>query len=428
MLQVLPDVNAMRAAFAGTFVFLLLSPVTSHADAYSDARAELISAYQSEDFGAMRQAAHKALDARPGYPGARFNLALAELLDGDAGGSLQTLNTLVIEGIDYGVGDMEEFVELQQLEGWQEYQGAVEKLHEPVGGATIAFRYSKADFVPEGIAIDTAGELYLGSIRHGSIVSVGEVERTISEGKKNAHWSVFGMRLDTKGGLWFASAAIPEFIEIDEISPRQTGLFRVDLKTNQITNRALLPAGDVAMVLGDFVFADTNTIYATESLTGVLYRYQIAEQRYAEIVPAGTLRSMQGLVLDETGNFLYVADYVGGLFRVALADGEVERVTANASISLFGIDGLYRHGNELIAIQNGVSPHRVVALTLSNDGLAISGRRTLAMNLPEFDEPTLGVIVGNEFYFVANSHWNRFDREGNLPDDLSAPIILKIPL
>ena len=38
---------------------------------------------------------------------------------------------------------------------------------------------------------------------------------------------------------------------------------------------------------------------------------------------------------------------------------------ADASVSLFGIDGSYRHGNELIAIQNGIAPHRVVALALS---------------------------------------------------------------
>jgi len=50
------------------------------------------------------------------------------------------------------------------------------------------------------------------------------------------------------------------------------------------------------------------------------------------------------------------------------------------------------------------------------------------MNLPEFDEPNLGVIRGDDFLIIANSHWNRFDRDGNLPDDLTAPIVLKIDL
>ena len=36
----------------------------------------------------------------------------------------------------------------------------------------------------------------------------------------------------------------------------------------------------------------------------------------------------------------------------------------------------------------------------------------LIANHPLFDEPTLGTVVGEAFYFVANSHWNRFDHEG----------------
>jgi hypothetical protein len=123
-----------------------------------------------------------------------------------------------------------------------------------------------------------------------------------------------------------------------------------------------------------------------------------------------------------------VADYVGGLFRVRLSDYSVERVLSAESQSLFGIDGLYRYGDELIAIQNGIRPNRVIALTPAPDGITIISSRILARKLPEFDEPTLGTIVGDDFLFVANSHWNRFDRDGNLPDDLQGPIILKIGL
>ena len=65
------------------------------ADDYADARAELIAAYQAEDFAGMQVAAIKALDARPGYPGALFNLAYAKALAEDYEGSLQVLQGLV---------------------------------------------------------------------------------------------------------------------------------------------------------------------------------------------------------------------------------------------------------------------------------------------------------------------------------------------
>jgi hypothetical protein len=412
---------------SGVIVLLAcgLTPTSAHADNYADARAELVAAYRAEDFGTMRTAAVKALAARPGYPGAKFNLALAQALCGEARAALDTLQEPAAAGIDFGVAAMPEFTSLTALPGWASYEAVIRSLNEPAGNAALAFEHDVADFVPEGIAVDGEGRLYLGSIRHGTIVRVGEETETLSDG--SGHWSVFGMRLDGGGGLWFASAAVPEFAG-DTADTGRTGLFRLDLDSGRIDRRALLPDIGEAQVLGDLVLLDDRTILATESLTGRLYRYGIDSGEFRELVGPGALRSMQGLVLDASGDYLYVADYVGGLFRIGLRGDSIERVDSDDLISLYGIDGLYRHGDELVAIQNGIRPHRVVGLALSDDGLRVTASRVLARNLEQFDEPTLGVVRGDTFYFVANSHWNRFDRDGNLPGHLSGPVVMKLSL
>ncbi len=407
------------------FLFFVFDPAL--ADDYADARAELIAAYQAQDFAAMQLAASKALEARPGYPGALFNLAFAKALVEDHAGSLQILQRLVDSGVDNGVADIEALVALQSLPEWPAYAEAVQVLNEPLGDASIAFRHPAGDFVPEGIAVD-GDDLLLGSIRFGFIERLGKQPATLSSPDAAGHWSVFGMRKGPAGGLWYVSAAVPEYANVDADSAGSTGLFRLDLETGETTVRAVLPKQDQLMVLGDLVFADDNTIYATESLTGALYRYRLDKGEFTQVIAPGTLRSMQGLVLDQSGDYLYVADYVGGLFRVHLADYSVQRVVGDEDTVLFGIDGLYRYGDELIAIQNGIRPHRVVAFLLGEDGLSVTGTRVLARNLPHFDEPTLGTIVGDEFLFVANSHWGRFDRDGNFPEALTGPIILKIKL
>jgi len=408
------------------FLIFLVSN-QSLADSYADARDAMVVAYQVRDFDAMLVAANEALDARPGYPGALFNLAYAKTLAEDPAGALQILQQLAAAGVDYGVADIEELAVLQSQPDWSSYAKAIQELNQPVGEATVAFTHPAGDFVPEGIVAD-GDHLLLGSIRHGFIERLGMQPATVSSPAAAGHWSVFGMRMGPAGGLWYVSAAVPEYANIDANSIGLTGLFRVDLKTGETTVRAVLPKQDAAMVLGDLVFADDNTIYATESLTGALYRYTLDDGEFTQVIAPGTLRSMQGLVLDGSGKYLYVADYVGGLFRVQLDDYSVQRVHSDAKTSLFGIDGLYRYGNELIAIQNGIRPNRVAAFALSEDGLAISGSRILASNLVEFDEPTLGTIVDDEFLFVANSHWGRFDREGNLPEALIGPIVLRIKL
>ncbi|MEJ2129551.1 MAG: hypothetical protein P8X81_11985, partial [Woeseiaceae bacterium] len=196
----------------------------------------------------------------------------------------------------------------------------------------------------------------------------------------------------------------------------------------EVSEHARLPVSDNDQVLGDLVIADEDTIYTTDSIDGPVYRYSISNREFSTLVPKGVFGSPQGLVLDSSGRHLYVADYIGGLYRVQLEDGSVRRVAVPKTVSDFGIDGLYRHGNRLIAIQNGIQPHRVVAFELSHDGLAIESAEVLAMNLPEFDEPTLGTIVGDHFYFVANSHWNRFDENNELPEGLTGPIVLRLSL
>ncbi|MCB0312791.1 MAG: hypothetical protein KDH84_05935, partial [Calditrichaeota bacterium] len=55
----------------------------------------------------------------------------------------------------------------------------------------------------------------------------------------------------------------------------------------------------------------------------------------------------------------------------------------------------------------------------------------LEANHPEFDEPTLGVISGNIFYYIANSQWgSTLDQQGKLrpESELKFPLVLKMGL
>lgn len=415
------------AALAATLAMILVAAKAAPTDDYADARAELVAAYQSQDYAAMRIAAGKTLDARPEYPGALFNKAFAEALDGDADAAMETLGRLVEKGIDYGVENVDAFAPLQQHPVWGSYKANIAAIRIPVGEADVSARFDQPDFIPEGIAVAEGGGVVLGSIRHGQLLIEAHDSEPLVIGPFG-HWSVFGMRFDDREGLWFASSRVPQYSGISDLSAYMAGLYRLNLDMLEVDRHARLPVNENDQVLGDLVIASDDTIYTTDSVDGPVYRFSISENEFSTLVPKGVLGSPQGLVLDASGEYLYVADYIGGLYRVRLNDGNTERLSVPTDISDYGIDGLYRHGDRLIAIQNGIQPHRVVALTLSADGLAIESVEVLAMNLPEFDEPTLGTVVGDDFYFVANSHWNRFDENNELPGDLSGPIVLKISL
>ena len=102
--------NERIAVLPALVLWLVLVPPTLQADSYADARADLVAAYQAEDFAAMRTAADASLEARPEFPGALFNLAFAESLDGDADAAMETLGRLIEKQIDYGVENIEAFI------------------------------------------------------------------------------------------------------------------------------------------------------------------------------------------------------------------------------------------------------------------------------------------------------------------------------
>lgn len=403
-------------------VLLLAASTAALAADYAAARAELVAAYQAQDYPAMVVAAQRALQARPQHPGARFNVALAHALNGEPEFALDHLSTLMAFGIDFGVEEMDEFAAVRDLPGWPGFRSHIERLRAPTGSARAALTLDDGDYVPEGIAVDEHGRICLGSIRRGLLQCGDEI---LSD--RQGHWSVFGMRFHDDGSLWFASAAVPQLEDVGDDLGR-TGLFRLDVASGEVTRAAVLPQLVDEQVLGDLVI-DGDVIYTTDSLTGGIYRYDIESDVFSTLLEPGVMRSPQGLVLDETGRYLYVADYTDGVFRISIADGVATRLALPGDMAIdYGIDGLYRYDNQLIAIQNGIRPHRVMAYHLNEAGDGIVAAGILAASLPEFDEPTLGAIHEDSFYFVANSHWNRFDRENRLPEGLTGPIVLELDL
>jgi len=417
-------VKKLRTRWSSFLLTLLIVAPSSHADDYATARAELVAAYQAQDYDAMVVAARSSLAARPGYPGALFNVALAEALNGNPSESLSTLKQLLAQGIDFGAGEMDQFAALRDLPEWNDFQRGVELLYEPAGEAEVTLQLDIDRFIPEGIALGADGAIYLGSIFKGQLVRAVDQSNVVSE--RQGHWSVFGMNFHDDGSLWFASSAVAQMDGVGDDLGR-TGVFRMDVTTGEVMRSAMLPQHDDEQLLGDLIISD-DALFTTDSLTGAVYRYDIEADEFTAIVERGEFGSPQGLVLDTTGEYLYVADYIGGLFRVSLEDGSRVRLRLPDSVTDYGIDGLYRYKDELIAIQNGIRPHRVTAFRLSGDGLAIERARNLASNLEQFDEPTLGVVRGDDFYFVANSHWNRYDAKNRLPDGLTGPIVLKVSL
>jgi sugar lactone lactonase YvrE len=210
-----------------------------------------------------------------------------------------------------------------------------------------------------------------------------------------------------------------------------SSVLRFDLASGEVLKRYDLPNRPQAHWLGDLVVDSKGNVFVTDSQApGAVYAIFQKDDALVPWIEPGPFRSPQGIDLATDEKHVFVADYSMGILRFDVASKQSVRVTGPADLVLAGIDGLYVDRDGLIAIQNGIRPHRVVRYRLNASQDRIERAEILEMNSPLFDEPTLGVLVGDELYYVANSQWSRFDKDGTIfpMDKLQEPVILRAAL
>ncbi len=186
------------------------------------------------------------------------------------------------------------------------------------------------------------------------------------------------------------------------------------------------PAG---VAVSDLATGPDGTVYASDPQSGGIYRARADATVLETLIAPGAFRSPQGLAVSADGARLYVSDYRYGLAMVDLAYGAVRRLASDVPAALDGVDGLWLHGRDLIAVQNGASPMRISAFTLSDDGTRITAHRILEQAHPEWTEPLGGSIAKGALYYVATGQWDRYD-QGRLRDGMTAipSVIRRLPL
>ena len=402
------------------------------AGGYAQSRDALREAMATSDHEGALHHMGAALIHRPAAPYLLGTLATIQARMGQTEGALHTLERLTDLGVRVDVSGHEAFEAVRAAEAWPALAARQAALDEPLGDFSVAARFDESSFIPEGVAVDAQGRFYLGSIRHGHIVRVhGDAAETLVASGTMGLASVFGLRLDEKAGLlWVTTAVVPQAAKPDAARAGRSGILRFRLEDGEPVDAFWLPEDGAEHILGDLILLDEHRAVATDSLTGAVVELDTRNGEFTSLLEAGRLPSPQGIVLDGERDVWFIADWAGGLFRMDVASGEVERVQAGPKVMLYGIDGLYAHRGDLIAVQNLAPPHRVTRIRLDAEGRWVTAQETVARALPSFDEPTLGVISGDVLYLNANSHWNRFTAENELPDSdsLTGPIVLRIPL
>lgn len=419
-----PTIGAVRQSGPGEAA----SPRT-----LEDYRREGREAYGRKDYIAAVRAFRTALDLAPTHPRVLANLAGALALAGDPESSLQMLNRLADESVEYDVPGDENLKALRLLDGYDALVARMKGISSRrIATSVTAFSLSELDLLTEGIACDPVSDaFFISSVHKRKIVRIDRngASRDFVAAAQDGLLGAKGLRVDpARRWLWVASMALPQVEGFGPDLIGRSGLYAFDLETGRLRRRLLMGAPDDPHGFDDLALAHDGRVFVSDGASGGIWSVAPDAGTLDTFLPAGTFLNPNGLALSNDGSRLYVSDYPrDSLSVVDVASRAIRPVAHGRDVSMYSIDGLVTHGDSLIAIQNGLTPHRVIQLFLDRHGAAVTGSRILEMNNPAWNEPTLGVMVGTSFYYVASSQWGRFDETTGAPDrpHLQPPLIFR---
>jgi hypothetical protein len=418
--------NLITALLAASCALPAAAQTRSEIDQARTAMRAASAAFKENNLPAYRQALQKVVALRPDYPGGIYALAQAYAREGNTQSALEQLELLARMSVEFAPASDSVFAALSNQDRFRALLERERRNLKPLNRAAASDSFNLELFHPDGVTYDALRRRFcIGSVRLRK-VSCKNADGTIAHyGSSAGLWSVLGVAVATNGHMWLATTALPETPGLAAEMRGKTALVEIDPASDAVMQRIEPPDDSLEHGFGDIAVAPDGTVFVADAV-GTLYRVKAG--KLEAVGAARSWVSPQGITFAPDGKQLFVADYSRGVFRVDAVTGNTTQLAAPPGTTLLGIDGLSYHKGALIAIQNGIRPYRVVRLRLDDAGARIRSVELLESNHPLFDEPTTGLVVGDRFYFIANSHWPSFANGATPATRLSAPLLMVLPL
>jgi SMP-30/Gluconolactonase/LRE-like region len=369
------------------------------------------------DWGAWRYHLVRMREEVGYHPNIVYSLARADARLGRSEDALAWLQTFAATGLTRDVAADSAFFAMHGSPAWTALVERIAGNARPVSSAQPAFALTDSAFLPESITFDPQSQrFFLSSIRDGRIIACTPADgafRELVPAGRDGQWAMLALVADSATRtLWATTAAIPFYGAYQAADSGRSAVLAYDLDTGALRRRWDAPAGGRHQ-LGDLTLAPDGDVYVSDADEGAVYRIARGGTELERFAADG-LVSPQGLALASDGRRVFVADYVRGIASLDRESGEVTWMEVADSMAVSGIDGLVRVGHSLVAVQNGVTPKRVIELRMDDGETRITGWRAIESGTPVLTEPTHAVVVGGEVFFIADSGWDRLNADGSI--------------
>ena len=350
----------------------------------------------------------------------RLQLAMAYAKAGDKTKAYDTLLRMQVQGFGYDIAKDPRFEPIHGTRVWDYLVANLAVNAKQFGEGKLAFELPRGDFLFNALAWDPKRkQLLVGSERDGRIQLAdeqGKLSPFIAADAANGLWGVDALGVDeAHGKLYVASAASLRFKGFNQDNAGKAGIFEFDLATGKLLKKYILPQGDGAHVLTSIAVGKDGQVYAADGPRRSIFKLENGALKSILVNPR--LTGITGLALTDDGKTLYIADYAMGIFGFDLTKaGAFELAYDPSKLVLGGIDSMYWYDGNLIVVESGMVPKRVLRVKLSADGRGVVSVMPLDVAQPAFENLGQAAVAGDNLYIVANRQDGLYDDHGVLVD------------
>jgi len=227
-------------------------------------------------------------------------------------------------------------------------------------------------------------------------------------------WAILALGVDARRRyLWATTAAMPENLHFKTDDRGRSALLRFSLDGGALLKRYDLPR-DTEHALGDLTVS-LPAMYSFPMVTAPSIGWPMTTTVCRCLAPAGTfpLAANAGGSVPMGARCLCRTTRAGSVPSTCPAS-RAALVPHPRELSLAGIDGVYLAGRTMNRGAKRDFAGEDYSHAPRSAHTRIEGFEVLESNSPSLGAPTHGVVVGNRFYFIANSGWDRLTDDGQL--------------
>lgn len=366
------------------------------------------------------------------HPGAVMALARLGARAGDTTEVLTHLRRIAAMGVvSRGIGDTL-FDWMRQSPSLRSVAATLAANAATIGSAQVVATLPDSGSIAEDLSFEPSlSRFIVTDLRRRRLLSVGLDGRVSAIGAPlPSGWGMLGVAVDAaRGAAWVTAVTLPQAEGYTRADSGRAAILRYDLATGTVLRRFEMPSPSAAAP-GDIAIAENHDVFIGDGQTGAVYVIRASKETLDTLVPEGGVRGSQQPAIAPDRRSLFIASYGRGIARVDRATGAVTWLAIPPDVTLTGIDGLVMHGRDLIAVQNGVVPSRIVRLVLDGAQTRVVRADILLRDTTLADEPTHAVIAQGALYAIGNAGWAKYDDNGAPRPALAqaAPRIVRIPL